>query len=112
MDDGHVCLNTANMAPMYGQSEMLNPKILNGHRLVGDESAILPFILHRDKLYLHRFFHYEKRLVQRIKDRCDRPIAANIANSLPRLSAILNQLFPTNSNTDPDWQKKIGRAHV
>ncbi|HLU17392.1 MAG TPA: exodeoxyribonuclease V subunit alpha [Edaphocola sp.] len=105
MDAGHVCLNTANMAPMDGESEMLNPKILNGHRLVGDESAILPFILHREKLYLHRFFHYEKRLVQRIKDLCDRPIAANIANSLPRLSAILNQLFPTNSNTDPDWQK-------
>src|SRR5690606_12646658 len=80
MDAGHVCLNTANMAPMDGESEMLNPKILNGHRLVGDESAILPFILHREKLYLHRFFHYEKRLVQRIKDLCDRPIAANIAN--------------------------------
>lgn len=61
----------------------------------------LPLVLEHNKLYLQRYWQYEKKLSEQIRTRCQthNDICADDING------DLNQLFPDLEDGDIDWQK-------
>ena len=110
---GHVCLPlTAVAASGTAVREIgaLRDRLL-GSRLVGTpaDAAGKPLILDsEDRLYLHRYYDYERRLARRLmRAATAAPLAVGAA-----ARALLNQLFAGNAATAggrTDWQK-IGVA--
>ena len=56
LGDGHSCL------PLAGEDE----RLLRGLAAVGDGQTATPLVLWRGRLYLSRYFHYERRLAAHI----------------------------------------------
>lgn len=107
MEAGNVCLDI-NQTFTEAENEIKpDPASLAGHPLVGDESMQKPFILHKEKLYLHRFFHYERKLVAQIKALIATENIGLRQQQLSRQQALLNKtLFPANDQLPTtDWQK-------
>lgn len=107
MEAGNVCLDIHQTILIEEKETKLDTNILQQHPLVGDATAQLPFILHKDKLYLHRFFHYERRLVNQIK-----ALAANenAEEKMGKLNThkdfVSSGLFASSARLDTtDWQK-------
>lgn len=109
IEAGNVCLDVRALQDK-GEEEndiKLDAAILSRHPLVGKDQDMRPFILHQDKLYLHRFFHYEKGLVAQIKALLYREDQAASFNKLLKYQDLLRKgLFSNNAGLrSTDWQK-------
>lgn len=107
MEAGNVCLDI-NQTFTEEEAEIKpDPASLANHPLVGDEQMEKPFILHKDKLYLHRFFHYERKLVAQIKALIATENIEARKQQLGRQQQLISkELFPTNDQLQTtDWQK-------
>ena len=127
---GHVCVRLADLPPLGDANAAPNPNpeadadtghncswrtlllrsgvVASSSAAAGsDAPAILPLVLDpQDRLYLHRYFDYERRLAQRLMRARTAaaqasPLAAGSANG-EALRQRLQQLFVTRP---PDWQK-------
>ncbi len=91
LEAGHSCLPVAN-------DDM---RLLATVHLVSDGSQT-PLVLHNGKLYLHRYFRYERRLARQIR------AMAAVTFSFELHQAQLDSFFP-NIAPDTDWQKEAAQ---
>ncbi len=107
MEAGNVCLDINQTFAEEENETKPDPASLAGHPLVGDEHMQKPFILHKEKLYLHRFFHYERKLVTQIKALITSENTVERLQQLSRHQALISkELFPVNEHLQTtDWQK-------
>jgi exodeoxyribonuclease V alpha subunit len=118
VSDGHVCLTLAELAAQAGTSDAPVPRRLGAAAwratllasgVVGtpDAPGAMPLILDTDdRLYLHRYFDYERRLARRLTQARRAPPDPLAAT--PALRARLNELFAGNGAHTPgaaDWQQ-------
>jgi len=95
--NGHVCI-------LLSDAPSLDRESLLATGLVGtpDAPAACPLILDADgRLYLHRYFDYERRLARRLMQAATalpRPVSASARD-------LLNTLFPPRPGDEVDWQK-------
>ena len=115
VSDGHVCLMLASLVGPRDDDASL-PSDLDGWRaalrasgIVGTPEApgALPLILDADdRLYLHRYFDYERRLARRLTQA--RHAGAREAVGAPEVRARLAELFAGNAarlGGAADWQQ-------
>ena len=108
---GHVCVRLSDLAPCPG-----GPADPGGWRalmlssgVVGTSEApgVMPLVLDTDdRLYLHRYFDYERRLAKRLMRA--RSATADLSGAVGRLQNRLNTLFAGNAKrlgANADWQK-------
>lgn len=106
MAEGNVCLYVNEVSEDEGPA-LPDAAILTRHELVGDPEAIRPFILFEDRLYLHRFFHYERKFVAQVKALLNSESAYYKSRHdflVQQEGLIVSQLFPDGNGTAPDWQ--------
>lgn len=107
MEAGNVCLDINQTFTEEDHEIKPDPASLANHPLVGDEHMQKPFILHKEKLYLHRFFHYERKLVSQIKALIAAENTGARQQQLNRHHELIcKELFPVNEHLQTtDWQK-------
>lgn len=107
MEAGNVCLDINQPFAEEDNEIKPDPASLANHPLVGDEHMQKPFILHKEKLYLHRFFHYERKLVTQIKALIAAENTGARQQQLNRYQQLISkELFPVNEQLrTTDWQK-------
>lgn len=73
--------------------------------LTGDGSTITPLVLNGHRLYLYRYWRYEREIEAAITSRLARTV--EIAAALPEedFKATLAALFPPGNSSQTDWQK-------
>lgn len=106
MSDGNICLDLDQIDvlahPEVGTA-VLDYSILDQHELVGDATATTPFIKHLNKLYLHRYFHYEGLFLQNIQSLIANEYTENRFQELMVIKDFLyGDLFPKETNIN--WQ--------
>jgi len=105
---GDVCTLLADVAAAIGEQDVsaLRAALL-GSGVVGapEAPAVQPLIIDADgRVYLHRYFDYERRLAQRVREWQ----AAAIDAAGDAMRARLDELFAANAaqlGERPDWQK-------
>jgi exodeoxyribonuclease V alpha subunit len=110
--EGHVCLD---LAPLANSPLMVNDEeigvcpslsqwldILEQSPVVGHGSDYRPLILHKSRLYLERYWDYERKLIEFIRDRL---IRKHDTINYERLKDGLTRLFPENIFHEVNWQK-------
>lgn len=108
---GHVCIPLSDLTepPAGPKSVEAWRTTLLSSGVVGTNEipASLPLILDADnRLYLHRYFDYERRLAERLMRA--RAASSDLGGSIKRLKARLNELFAGNAarlGKQADWQK-------
>ena len=105
--DGHVCLSLADLATVLTPA----PRIaalradLLASGLVGTPQALgaMPMILDdQDRLYLHRYFDYERRLAQRLmRASLSKPVAVDMATREQLGALFQTQLAPAPQQAPP-----------
>ncbi|MCB1736955.1 MAG: exodeoxyribonuclease V subunit alpha [Gammaproteobacteria bacterium] len=114
--DGHVCLTVGDAETrdwLQTELDIVAPdpvtwkNALEAAGFVGQPGDFLPLILDGDRLYLHRYWHYESTLATALRER------AQVAESvdMARLGDGLKRLF-TAAPTRPDWQKVAAAVAV
>jgi len=108
---GHICLDVEGIAdrPLLPEYDLYYPgketwiKKMKTSPIVGTFCDFKPLILDgASKLYLHRYFEYQKDLVQFIKNRVSDQLYPEPAG----LQKSLNRLFDEEAGRKgPDWQK-------
>ncbi|MEE4376423.1 MAG: exodeoxyribonuclease V subunit alpha [Candidatus Competibacteraceae bacterium] len=119
--DGDVCLDLNRQAgkmllwPDTGRSAIFTPALdkwretLNNSTVVGQPGEEKPLVLDaEDRLYLYRYWDYEKQLATDLKKRAARlwPIESEALHNS------LEQLFPPQTTTTTDWQKVAAAVAV
>jgi exodeoxyribonuclease V alpha subunit len=115
LNHGHVCVDLVALAgrdiPEWGvRAPALDPWIaaLRANRVVGEPGSFCPLILDASqRLYLHRYWHYEQQLA---RDLCERAHSATEVDAAA-LRQPLDQLFP-GKETDTNWQKVAAATAV
>ncbi|MFU8856364.1 MAG: exodeoxyribonuclease V subunit alpha [Deferrisomatales bacterium] len=115
---GHVCLDLAAAArgadgPAPCPDLGAWVRALRGTRAVGEPGAFAPLVLDpAGRLYLHRYWAYEDRLVRYLKERVG---AFAPAGPPERVREALDRLFPApgeggegGREGEPDWQRVAG----
>jgi exodeoxyribonuclease V alpha subunit len=116
LQEGHICIHKND--PALNSNEIpyeppFNAANLNAiHPLVGSSKDIRPFILHKDQLYLHRYFNYESRILHKIGALLKSEIAQQVEreNELIKIVGLIKSLqanYPINAFLDGDsidWQ--------
>lgn len=104
MESGNVCIDTN----VFSETQFHDIKILSNHALVGSPEDNKPFVFHNQRLYINRYFHYEKALVEQIKALCysnEAEILAKVSFLHQQKSFISKKLFqPNNRLKGTDWQ--------
>jgi exodeoxyribonuclease V alpha subunit len=110
--EGHICLDLSSMAEKKIREEdpdsPVCPKlgqwlsILKEEEVVGKPGEYRPLVLDGSRLYLYRYWDYEKKLIENIRARITSD-PAEVNQSL--LQDGLKRLFPPNSPGETDWQK-------
>ncbi len=109
VSEGHVCLLLSALGD-DGDAGSRRAALL-ASRIVGtpDAPGALPLILDADdRLYLHRYFDYERRLAQRLTQARLAGADAGAASASPALRAQLTELFAANAarlGGAADWQQ-------
>lgn len=72
LEEGHVCIGLDEPASLgdalpYLPAAAADIRALSG--LVGSPGDVRPFILDGDRLYLHRYYGYETRIVERLREK-------------------------------------------
>jgi exodeoxyribonuclease V alpha subunit len=101
---GHICLTINDILGYLKEKELLESNIevltkeLSDSDLVGDGSALTPFVLEGEKLYLHRYWKYEQELSEWIRNK------SQISRTLDDdEQTYINTLFE--DSLDLNWQK-------
>ena len=116
LQEGHICIHKND--PALNSNEIpyeppFNAANLNAiHQLVGSSKDIRPFILHKDQLYLQRYFNYESTILHKIGALLKSEITQqeDRKNELMKISVLVNSLqanYPINTSLDGDsidWQ--------
>lgn len=92
LKEGHICIaatdpekgEAGNPAGKYASEQQLSELT----QWIGRQNKIAPFILHRNRLYLHRYFEYESAILRHIR----RLLDAESATRSARKSALLQQV--------------------
>ena len=117
LSEGHICidLNELSDEPDFENVSGKNyvkiyTALLSREPLVTTIiGAKQPFVLHNEKLYLQRYFHYETIVLQRIKQFIfsEQNIASQRMDELAKNLGFIQQLFPAaaeKTNDETDWQ--------
>lgn len=117
--EGHICLDLPSMAgkplPDGGSSEVTCPELsawrraLESSPVVGRPGDYHPLTLDGPRLYLYRYWNYEKRLAEFLKTRGS---SAGTTIDEILLKDGLNRLFPGINQKEADWQKVAAFASV
>jgi exodeoxyribonuclease V alpha subunit len=101
--DGHVCAALGEIAPAgMSVSEMRSALLASGMVGTPADERPLPLVLDdQDRLYLRRYFDYERRLAGCLMRRARREPALQVDEGA--LRARLDALF--GARAEPDWQK-------
>ncbi|HEV3104250.1 MAG TPA: AAA family ATPase, partial [Trinickia sp.] len=112
---GHVCVSLARLAHRYGETLANARAALRASGLVfevpnvplknamADEAALRPLVVDADhRLYLARYFDYERRLATAIVEHA---VAAPAPNNGITLHGRLARYFGPPSGDDVDWQR-------
>ena len=116
LQEGHICIHKND--PALNSNEIpyeppFNAANLNAiHQLVGSSKDIRPFILHKDQLYLQRYFNYESTILHKIGALLKSEITQqeDRKNELMKISVLVKSLqanYPINTSLDGDsidWQ--------
>ena len=110
--EGHICFDLSSMAGKKIQEEEPDspacPKLgkwlssLKAEEVVGKPGEYRPLILDGSRLYLYRYWDYEKKLIDNLKGRILND-PAEVNQGL--LKDGLKRLFPKNNQGETDWQK-------
>jgi exodeoxyribonuclease V alpha subunit len=116
LQQGHICLDLDNLnweaeeLPEHWLSMMDDADKLPNHPLVcTDADGYQPFVMHQNRLYLHRYFCYETRIIRRIEAFLEQE-SALLPQRLEQIEALrplVHTLFNTQAaatNAAPDWQ--------
>jgi len=113
LQEGHICIDITDLPePSNPAGWYASPQQLQQIReWVGNEQDTKPFILHRNKLYLHRYFQYETNILRHIKrllktENSFREIRKNALLTQSALIASLKADYPITSlpaNEKADW---------
>jgi len=107
---GHICFDLAGIAGSkiaVSGEEIVIPCLeelresLAGLKVTGQPGDFTPLILYHDRLYLQRYWSYEKRLIDVIMDKAS---AAPSAIDSALLRDEIERLFPGDGR-EADWQK-------
>ena len=125
LSEGHICIDLNELAEepdFENVSEKNNVKIytalLSREPLVTTISgAKQPFVLHNEKLYLQRYFHYETTILHRIKQFIfsEENLASQRINELAQNRIFIQQLFTAaaeKTNDETDWQMVAAMSAV
>jgi len=119
--EGHTCLDLSSLAgkPLLKENGALLcvcpellfwRKILEQSTVVGKPGEFMPLILDdKSRLYLFRYWEYEKKLAEGIRKRA-KQTAHGVDINL--LAEGLDRLFQKNQDHDPDWQKVAAATSV
>ncbi len=100
--EGHVCLELGDLASRTNLAELRSALLASG--LVGtpEDAGAKPMVVDaQNRLYLHRYFDYEKRLAQRLMRAARAAPAAVDSATRERLQAF----FPADTAQPPDHPK-------
>lgn len=105
--DGHVCMDLHEFCSSDISLEHLRLELL-ACGVVGqpENPGAMPVILDQQRLYLHRYFDYQRRLARRLFLAHAQP--CDLADTLAGLQASLQSLFAANAvrlGQAADWQK-------
>ena len=110
--EGHICFDLSSMAGKKIREEDPDspacPKLgkwlssLKAEEVVGKPEEYRPLVLDGSRLYLYRYWDYEKQLIDNLKARIINDYG-EVNNDL--LKDGLKRLFPHNSPGETDWQK-------
>jgi exodeoxyribonuclease V alpha subunit len=104
--DGHGCVALAQVCAGDGMPDLQSTRaLLLASGIVGtpDAPGAMPLILDTaDRLYLHKYFDYERRLARRMLH----PASLNAHVTVPApVGQRLRELFAFGASPEPDWQK-------
>ena len=103
VSSGDTCLPLAALASdgMDDRDALRASLLASGMVAPSDAPGSAPLVLDDgDRLYLHRYFDYERTLAQRLATmRAVRPVDTK------SLLALFNELFSSSDTNEPDWQK-------
>ncbi|MCP4340283.1 MAG: exodeoxyribonuclease V subunit alpha [Desulfobulbaceae bacterium] len=91
-ESGHSCLPVTEP----------ETRLLKNLHLVSDGGKT-PLVLHKQRLYLHRYFHYETRLAEQIS------AMASVSLHLKGIDCLLDSFFE-NSESGINWQKEAAKV--
>ncbi|MFB6456423.1 exodeoxyribonuclease V subunit alpha [Chitinophaga sp. Hz27] len=118
LSEGHICLDLNNLhaeqeqLPEYYSFRENAAAALLHQPLIGTADALnKPFIVHKQKLYMQRYYLYETSLLRYIRNflAAEAPLREERAAALLQHSQLIQQLFPADTSLtaadDPvDWQ--------
>ncbi|WP_394754051.1 exodeoxyribonuclease V subunit alpha [Crenothrix sp.] len=93
---GHNCIRI--------NDELKALALASGLAGLADQSNTLPLIVEQDRLYLHRYWNYENRLVQKIQG------MTHTSQPPLQLEAALNRYFTPSE--EADWQREAAKIAV
>ncbi|MEI7868017.1 MAG: exodeoxyribonuclease V subunit alpha [Candidatus Methylumidiphilus sp.] len=115
LGEGHVCLDLRRWAEREIDPGLRLPsvsawkEVLFASAVVGGPGEFKPMIVEGERLYLARYWRYEKRLADSLLamagDVC-------VEVDLERLDTDLGRLFALNAGQFPDWQKSAAAVAV
>lgn len=102
--DGHGCVALSEVCAGEGMPDVQSTRgMLLASGVVGtpEAPAAMPLVVDSaDRLYLHKYFNYERRLAQRLLH------PASVATNVPDpVAQRLRELFASGALAEPDWQK-------
>ena len=116
LQEGHICIDAIpgkkEEEASTGVSYLPENELSELQPWVGNASTIAPFILHRHRLYLHRYFHYETSLLSNIQRllSTEKLYRTDYLNKLQQQSALMKELAATHAvdglppHLAADWQ--------
>jgi len=118
LSGGHICIDLEewdaqppNLPAPYHWPENLVERLRSEAMVSADGQNKQPFVLHKNRLYLQRYFHYETMILNRIKNFVldEKALERNRTAALMQQKDFINSLFPKGSkNADGldtiDWQ--------
>lgn len=110
--EGHICLDLSTYAEKPLLEDPANSlfypkfskwrKIVEASPVVGKTGDFRPLILDGSRLYLYRYWDYERKLADILKERMAKD---NLKINNPLLKDGLKRLFPDGKKGETDWQK-------
>ncbi|MBK7741625.1 MAG: exodeoxyribonuclease V subunit alpha [Saprospiraceae bacterium] len=99
---GNICIDI----DAFSESQYHNLSILSDHILVGPPQENKPFVIHNGRLYINRYFQYEKSLIEKIRQLCELVAADRDFDFLhDNKDFIVRHLFPPSGYVKgADWQ--------
>ncbi|WP_299691156.1 exodeoxyribonuclease V subunit alpha [Hydrocarboniphaga sp.] len=98
VQQGHAC---ADLAIDESLDVDIDIDALRRSPMVGNGTAPTPLVLAGTRLYLYRYWRYERQLAARLIE-LNRPVQDL---DIEAAAAIITQLFPASGDAQPDWQK-------